>query len=82
MWQVFDTMVVSSFEIVLVHSQCSPCLRGDKSAQNHFTTKTRGTLRTQWDVQLGHYRSYVALRTFHILTVKCGLFGIRYEWTC
>ena len=26
-----------------------------KSAENHFTTETRRTLRTEWDVKLGHY---------------------------
>src|SRR6266404_3010014 len=25
---------------------CSPCLRGDKSAENHFTTEARRTRRT------------------------------------
>ena len=30
------SLVVSSFEIVLVHSQCSPCLRGDKSPEKPF----------------------------------------------
>ncbi len=38
----FAALIVGSLQ---AHSQCSPCLRGDKSAENHFTTKTRRTLR-------------------------------------
>jgi hypothetical protein len=34
---------------------CSPCFRGDKSAENHFTTEARRTLRTSWTRKLGHY---------------------------
>ena len=40
---------------IVVHPQCSPCLRGDRTAENHFTTKTRRTLRTACEVKLGHY---------------------------
>jgi len=50
-----------------MHAQCSPCLRGDKSAENHFTTETRRTLRTAWEVKLGHYSS---LRSFEELYIK------------
>ena len=38
-----------------MHSRCSPCLRGDKAAENNFTTETRRTPRTPWHVKLGHY---------------------------
>src|SRR6202035_624834 len=38
---------------VLVHSLCSRCLRGDKSAEKHFTTETRRTPRIPWDLRLG-----------------------------
>jgi hypothetical protein len=39
------------FEIVLVHYQCSPCLRGDKSAKTS-SPRRHGEPR---GVKLGHY---------------------------
>jgi VWFA-related protein len=41
-----------------VHSPCSQCRRGDKSAESHFTTKTRRTRRIPWAVKLGHFRKW------------------------
>jgi hypothetical protein len=41
-----------------MHSPCSQCLRGDKSAENHFTTET---WRTPWGVKLGHYPAVLAI---------------------
>src|SRR6266851_4014249 len=52
-----------------MHSHCSPCLRGDKRAENHFTTEIRRTRRTPWDVKLGHYREACCV----LLTVCCML---------
>ena len=36
---IIPLIAALALTIVLVHSPCSPCLRGDKSAENHFTTK-------------------------------------------
>src|SRR6267142_6678207 len=37
----------------LLHlSVCSLCLRGDKRAENHCTTETRRSRRSQWGVKL------------------------------
>src|SRR6266404_5524871 len=50
---------VRNFKLSLVcfwlRPQAAPCLRGDKSAENHFTTETQRTLRTQWDLKLGQH---------------------------
>ena len=36
-------------------------VRGDKDAENHFTTETRRTRRTPSDVKLGHYPGQLEL---------------------
>jgi hypothetical protein len=33
-----------------MHSLCSPCLRGDKYAENHFTTENTENTENLWNV--------------------------------
>jgi hypothetical protein len=48
-------------------------LRGDKNVENHFTTETRSSPRTQWDVKLGHFRLPGASTLLGSIVEPCSL---------